>query len=129
VYAHWATSPKYLVPGAPGRVDISLTTVGARGGWSPEDMPIRAWLGGEIGTLTGTGVALVNPQEGSSTWVAAGAGFGVAWPMSPHTRLVGTFEIDVPLVRPRFGLAEGSEIFRSSAATARCALGLEVGWP
>jgi hypothetical protein len=124
----WATSSSYLVEGAPGRVEVDLMSYVVRAGWSPEDKPLRAWLGAESGTMSGRGVALPDNQDGSARWVAMNAGFGVAWPMSRYARIVGTFEVGVPFERVRFILAQGGEIFRPSAAIARTAFGLEVGW-
>ena len=126
--ARWATSPKYLVVGAPGRVDIHLTTLSARAGWLPTHMPLRAWIGGEMGPMSARGIDLVESRMTSTRWISAQAGFGVAWQMARRARLVGTFEIGVPLVRPQFVLAEGGEIFRPYPTTARCAFGLEMGW-
>jgi hypothetical protein len=126
--SRWATSASYLVDGAPGGVEIGLTAVAVRGGWSPEDKPIRTWVGIEGGEMTGRGVALVDPMDASGRWFTASAGFGVAWPMAEHARVVGTFEVGVSLARPRFILAEGGDIYSPAAATARCSFGLEVGW-
>ncbi|MBX3156189.1 MAG: hypothetical protein KF773_09335 [Deltaproteobacteria bacterium] len=127
--ASWATSSSYLVEGAPGRVDVDLLSYAVRAGWSPQDKPLRGWLGAEYGTMGGRGVALVATQNGSARWMTANAGFSVAWQMSSHARLVGTFEVGVPIDRVRFVLAQGREIYRPSPAVARTAFGIEVGWP
>ena len=126
--ARWAPSAMYLTAGAPGAVDVGLITGALRAGWSPPDMYIRAWLGVEVGPMTGAGVALGDPQIGAGRWTAAGGGFGVTWPMFERVRLVGTVEFMAPLERVRFVLRDGGEIYRPSVAAARCALGLEVGW-
>jgi hypothetical protein len=124
----WLPSSHFLQPGAPGRVDVSLTMAALRIGWGPEHLPLRAWLAGELGTIDGKGVSLDEPQVGHGRWIGAGAGFAVAWPMSTHTRLIGTVELVVPVQQARFVLRDGSEIYRSGPATARSGLGLEVGW-
>lgn len=126
--SRWASSPSYLVEGAPGRVEVRLDTLALRGGWSPQRMPIRGWLGVELGEIAGRGVALVDSQSASTRWLAGVGGFGVAWPMARLARLVGTFEVAVPLEQTRFILSDGQQIFRPSPAAARCALGIEVGW-
>jgi len=126
--ARWARSPMYLTAGAPGAVDVGLVVAVLRAGWSPPDKYIRAWLGAEVGPMTGAGVSLDDPQIGAGRWTAAGGGFGVTWPMFEHARLVGTVEMLAPLEQVRFVLRDGAEIYRPSAAAARCALGLEVGW-
>jgi hypothetical protein len=84
-------------------------------------MPIRGWLSGELGERAGTGM-------GPTRWTAVGAGFGVAWPISPELRLVGTFEVDVPIERPPVELDNGAEVFKPAWLTAHTALGLEVAW-
>lgn len=127
-YARWAETPMYLVVGAPGRVDVGLHLLAVRGGWASRQMPLRAWVGAELGTMTGSGVALRDPRVGTGRWIAVASGFGVAWPMSPHTRLVGTFEVAAAVERTRFALVSGSEIYQAAPVSARCALGLEVGW-
>jgi hypothetical protein len=128
-YARWADQPMFLVDGAPGRVDVGLQAITIRGGWASERMPLRGWLGVELGSLHGTGVAIADPRFGSGRWTAFTSGFGVAWPMSRYSRLVGTFEVAVPIQRVRFALAESNdEVYQPAAASARCALGLEVGW-
>lgn len=127
--SRWVPQNAPLAPGAPGGVEVRLDTLALRGGWGPSTLPLRAWLVGEVGRLQGTGMGLDAERTGSARWTALGAGLGVGWPMSDHARLVGTFEVAFPLERPRFMLAQGSDLYQPGAAVARCALGLEVGWP
>ena len=129
--ARWASSPKYLIMGVPNHVDIELTTLIVRAGWLPTHMPLRAWVGGEMGPMTARNIDAPDmriARVASSRWVAAEAGFGVACPMAEHARIVGTFEIGVPIVRPELMLAEDGEIFRPYPTTARCSFGLKMGW-
>lgn len=126
--AMWARSPKVVAQGAPGRVDVSLKLAALRIGWDSEQLPLRAWLSGELGLLEGTGVAFDGSRTGAARWLAAGAEFGVGWPMTEHTRLIGVVELAVPLERARFVLRGGSSVFSPEVATARCGFGLEVGW-
>lgn len=123
--ARWADDSDYVADRTEGRA-VSLELVGLRMGWSPSRMPLRAWLGAEVGTLTGSKVGLSAPY--GEPWAALTTGFGVAWPMSEHARLVGTFEIAAVLARGWVGAADTGEIFRPSVWTARCAIGLELGW-
>jgi hypothetical protein len=83
---------------------------------------------GEAGVLDGTGMDVIDPRTASSSWYALGGGFGVAWPMAPHARLVGTFELAIPLKRTTFMLETGGNLYTPAVAAARCALGLELGW-
>jgi hypothetical protein len=124
----WMRGHQVLHTGAPGRVDVRLDVATLRLGWGPEHLPLRGWVAGELGSIQGEGVALEDGRSGSGRWIAAGAGFGVAWPMSTHTRLVGLVELAVPLVRARFLLQDGTELYRPAAANARCGFGFEVGW-
>ncbi|CAN5733725.1 hypothetical protein BH11MYX3_BH11MYX3_19140 [soil metagenome] len=126
--ARWVPQSARLDPGAPARVSVSLDVLTLRAGWGTEQLPIRAWLSGEIGRIQGEGMAVVDPRIGSARWVAVGGGFGVAWPMAPRARLVGTFELAIPLERTRFMLKNGGDLYQPAAAAARCALGLELGW-
>lgn len=128
-YARWSPNPSYVHPGAPGRVEVGLAAMTVRAGWSPAHMPLRAWVGGEVGSMFGAGAALEDTRAGSAPYIAMTAGFGVGWPMSQNARLVGTFEVAVPTRTVHFALAEGGDIYTSSAGAARCAVGLELGWP
>ncbi|MCX5747350.1 MAG: hypothetical protein NT062_33205 [Proteobacteria bacterium] len=126
--AHWTAGSAYIHEGAPARVDIGLDVVALRLGWGAAQLPIRAWVTGETGTMGGEGVDLANPQVGSSRWTAAGAGFGVAWPMTRWARVIGSVEFVVPFQRVHFVLEGGIEVYRSWPMSSRAALGLEVGW-
>jgi hypothetical protein len=126
--ARWLPSSRFLHPGAPGRVDIRLDVTALRLGWGPEALPLRGWIAGELGSVEAQGVGLNDDHVGAARWVGVGAGVGVAWPMAPLVRLVGVVEAVVPVQRPRFMLVDGTEVYRPEPATARCGLGLEVGW-
>jgi hypothetical protein len=60
-------------------------------------------------------------------WAALGAGVGVAWPLSQQARLVGNFELAVPVSHDRLSLDHG-EAYEPDPMAARYAIGLEVGW-
>lgn len=124
----WLPRSRTLHLGAPGRVDIRLDTTALRLGWGPEALPLRGWIAGELGSIEGKGIALDDEHVGTALWAGAGAGVAVAWPMAPRVRLVGVVEVVVPFQRPRFVLHDGTELYRPDLATARCGLGLEVGW-
>jgi len=126
--ARWRPSGLALMSGGPIQFDVRLDVVTLRLGWSPPRLPLRAWVTGELGSLHGEGVGLNAPDLGSGTWAGAGAGFGVAWPISPHFRVVGNVEVVALLRRERFALYNGAEVFRPEVASARSSVGFEVGW-
>lgn len=122
-YARWSTSSAYLMDdGAATSVDLQLAVVTVRAGWSPPEMPLRAWVGGEVGSIGITG-------DDAVPWRAITSGFGVGWPMTRYARLFGTFEVAVPTSRGHEGLGAAVDVHSASALSARCALGLEVGLP
>jgi hypothetical protein len=124
----WARNAKYLQNGAPGAVDVSLLTAALRAGWSPPRMYIRAWAVGEVGPMTGSGISLNDPRIGTGRWTAAGAGFGVAWPMFDRARLVGAVEFLAAFQQIHFVLSDGTDVYHPAFGVARCSLGLEIGW-
>ena len=127
-YATWSASPAVLRYGAPGHVDVGLDVAIARAGWGPERLPLRAWVSGEVGRMHGQDASLADPRGGTGRWIALGTGFAVGWPIAERARVVGLFEIAVPVARGSFMLTSGSEVYTPAPATARCALGFEVGW-
>jgi hypothetical protein len=124
----WVPQTAALDVGAPAGVAVSLDVISVRAGWGPHALPLRAWLLGEVGVIHGTGVAVEDARTASARWTAVGGGFGVAWPMSPIARLIGTVELAIPLERTRFMLRDGADLYQPAGAAARCSLGIEVGW-
>lgn len=124
----WVGSSRLMTAGGTARIDVGLRLAALRIGWGPEHLPLRAWLTGELGALRGEGGGLADPGSDAGRWIALGTGFAVAWPMLTHARLVGTIELVVPVRPARFVLQDGSEIYRTGAATVRSGLGLEIGW-
>lgn len=116
-------------------VKLGLDVWTVRGGWASKKMPLRAWLLIEAGELAGphevmpAGVPrmVMGSVASDHKWFAAGGGFGVAWPMSDSARLVGNVELAIPIDREPMMLESGRQ-FEPDAATARCSLGLEVGF-
>ncbi len=126
--ARWGDRQVFLATGEPGRADVGLQTVALRGGWASDVMPLRGWVGVELGAMRGTGLGLNDPRAGEGRWTAVSAGFGVAWPMSRWSRFVGTIELAVPVERARFALGDDTEVYQPAAISARCSFGLELGW-
>lgn len=125
----WRSTSQVVHPGAAGQIDVSLKATALRLGWSPERLPLRGWLSGELGTLRGEGVAIAASAVGSVRWMAVGGGFAVAWAIGPRVRLIGMIDLAVAMRRARFVLRDGSEVYRSGSVTVRSGVGLEIGWP
>lgn len=124
----WTRSEAQLHAGAPAHVDVGLDVTAMRFGWRSEDKPLRGWASVEVGTMYGNGVSLANAQVGEGRWVAAGTGFGVAWPMTKWLRLVGTTEVMLAIDRVRFSLSDGQVVYAPAPMSARATCGIEVGW-
>ncbi len=127
-YAKWVPRPMQILASESGTVQFDLQLVAVRGGWASTKMPLRGWIGLEVGRMHGEGPALRTPASGVGRWVAISSGFGVGWPISPRTRLVGTFEVAVPVERATFQFMDGSEVREPAPISARSALGVEVAW-
>ncbi|MEP6864896.1 MAG: hypothetical protein ABJE66_30030 [Deltaproteobacteria bacterium] len=122
---------KWLASGADrstSHVDVGLGVTAARVGWRPEVLPLRAWVEAEVGSMDGTGTNLSTSQPNSGRWFAAGAGFGVGWPMTPWLRLVGSTEALIAIERVQFIEGSGEVVYAPSPVSARATVGIEVGW-
>ena len=126
--ARWLASPASVQNGGDAHVDVALDVYAARVGWRSSHLPLRAWLSAETGVMAGAGVGLDESQVGSGHWLAIGAGFGVAWPITSWLRLVGSTEVLGALERVKFSLTDGVVVYEPSPLSARATLGLEVGW-
>jgi hypothetical protein len=124
----WFSSSSQLHTGRPAKVDVDLDVAVARYGWRPHELPLRAWLGVEVGNMKGGDVQLDNAQLAGGRWVAAGAGFGIAWQMTPWIRLLGTTEAMIAIERVRFSNGEGMVMYAPAPMSFRTTCGLEVGW-
>ncbi|MEO8550652.1 MAG: hypothetical protein ABI678_11785 [Kofleriaceae bacterium] len=124
------SATKWLASGADrstSHVDVGLGVTSARIGWRPEDLPLRAWIGGEVGSMDSTGLNYTS-SDNSGRWFAAGAGFGVGWPMTRWLRVVGSTEVLLALERVKFSEPSGAVFYAPSPMSARCSFGIEVGW-
>jgi hypothetical protein len=127
----WMPEDRYMVT---EETALALDVWTLRGGWASMQMPLRGWLLVEVGEVAGArGMPGVVPRmvmgdtPVQRQWRAAGAGLGVAWPISDIVRLVGALEVAVPLVRQRLMLEQGGA-YEPDWMSARTTLGLEVGW-
>jgi hypothetical protein len=126
--ADWGQSTEQPHDDATAAVTVGLLTTSVRVGWAPEPKAIRAWLGADVGRMSGESAALAGASPNASAWVAVGPGFAVAWPIAPRVRLVGTLEAMAAVTHVRFVLQDGMQVYAPSALSARTTLGLEVGW-
>jgi hypothetical protein len=124
----WMRSGADAQINGPGHVDVGLRVTAARVGWRPENLPLRGFAAAEVGTMSGVGVGVTNPEENGGRWFAAGAGFGVAWQMTRWVRLVGSTEVLIAIERVRFALGNGVIVYAPSPMSARASCGIEVGW-
>ena len=132
--ARWQPEEDYKVAQNPQWVDLKLDLWTLRAGWASMQMPLRGWLLLEVGEIAGArgmeGVVsrMVRGDTPSSRqWKAAGAGFGVAWPMSDQARLFGSMEIAIPMDREPVMLNRRGA-FTADPFVARTTVGIEVGW-
>jgi hypothetical protein len=124
----WLASTAQIYTGRPAKLDVGLDVAVVRFGWRPMAMPLRAWISVESGSMRGTGVSLATPQITSERWVAAGAGFGIAWQMRPWIRLFGANETMLAIERARFSNGQGLVIYAPNPMSFRTIAGLEIGW-
>ncbi|NVB83971.1 MAG: hypothetical protein HOV81_36685 [Kofleriaceae bacterium] len=124
----WVMSAAQFHDGAPAKVDVDLDTAAVRVGWRPTEIPIRAWVAAEGGSMHGNNIVLPTQQLESGRWLAAGAGFGIAWQMNRYARLVGATETMLAIERVRFSLGDGMIVYAPSPMSVRTSVGLEVGF-
>jgi hypothetical protein len=130
----WKPEEPYVVTDSTERVDLKLDVWTLRAGFASMRMPMRGWLLAEAGELAGArgmpGVVtrmVMGDTPQQRQWRSAGAGLGVAWPMSDQARLFGSFEVAIPTNRERLMLDHGGA-YEPDPLVARCSLGFEVGW-
>jgi len=124
----WLDSYAQFHDGAPAVVNVMLDTAAARVGWRPAHLPLRAWAAMEFGMMDGSSTEVPGEQFDSGRWIAAGAGFGVAWQMTKWLRLVGSNETMLAIDRMRFRTGDGLVVYAPSPMSFRASAGIEVGW-
>jgi hypothetical protein len=129
---------RYWLPGdadvegfAGSSVRLSLATLGARacgvpgsGAWA-----VLACVGGDFGSLSGTGQGVGNARTRSELFAAAAASASVAYTHSELSPLVG-LEFSGALNRPRFGVLQGGiehQAFRPSQWMLLGSFGVALG--
>lgn len=123
----WLTSAAQFHNGAPQKVDVNLDTAAVRWGWRPFEVPLRAWLSVETGSMSGTSLKTSEQLE-RGRWLAAGVGFGIAWQINPWFRLLGAMEGMVALERVAFTMGDGIIVYAPAPTSVRTTCGIELGW-
>jgi hypothetical protein len=118
------TSSDRTMPG----VDTSLQVATLRVGWRSTDWPVRAWMVGDVGRLSGEGVDVVAPRTAAPAWAGIGAGAAFAWTVG-HLAFVASGEAIAAIARPQFTLTTGGVLFQPGALALRLGIGIEVAWP
>ncbi|HEX5058861.1 MAG TPA: hypothetical protein VFV99_05845 [Kofleriaceae bacterium] len=124
----WLDSYAQFHDGAPAVVNVFLDTAATRVGWRPARLPLRAWAAIEFGMMDGNSTKLPGEQFDSGRWIAAGAGFGVAWQITKWLRLVGSNETMLAIDRMRFRTGDGLVVYAPAPMSFRASAGIEVGW-
>ena len=103
---------------------IELGPVVRRGPWS---IPLRAGL--EAGVMVATGRDLDVTQTALSPWLGAELSAGVAWAPVSWIALRLTAGATGSILRPSFGLDDGTIVYETAPLGARAGLGLEFRLP
>lgn len=110
---------------------VSLVSAGLRGCGVPGRgiVTVPLCLGVELGSMRATGFGVDDGASPRSLWAALTPGLAVL--LSPRSWLALGIWIDVPfaLVRPRFEIGGGGEVWHAAAAGLRAGLGSEVRIP
>lgn len=109
-------------------VDVGLTAIAVRAGWRFSRDRGRAWLVGELGSMTGTGIGIAESRGGSARWSAVGMGGAKAWPVGNHVALVGALEGEFLIDHVAFTVEDGSVLYATPRVGLRASLGIELGW-
>jgi hypothetical protein len=132
-FGWWRPEHEHIVTTTPEPVKLGMDVWTLRVGRSSMATPLRAWLlieGGEIAGAKGMPGVMARMVTGDTPterrWQAAGAGFGVAWPIADTARLFGMIEFAVPFNGGN--VMVGQEAYESEALAARSSVGIELGW-
>lgn len=119
-----------MLEGTMSGVDVAVQAVAVRAGWRQRAGSLRggAWGVGELGSIRGDGIGLMNDRSGSSRWSAAGAGGGIAVPLTPRIALLASAELKFVLDRTQFRVDSGTAVYRTPAFAFHGGLALEAAW-
>jgi hypothetical protein len=129
--SYWPPRRVHLDAGARAGADVSLAAGGLRGCGVPGRgrFAFPLCLGGEVGSMRATGVAVAEVRSARSLWLALTPGVAVV--VVAHPRLAVWFGLDglLALVRPQFVIDGGGEVWHARRGGVRGSLGLEVRFP
>jgi len=116
---YWAPRNKTIAIAPAARVEVELSTLGARACWL---LPASAWRfsacgGADLGSERGTGVGVQNPRSRDALYSQLSGGFQVAYARSQLVPEAG-LEVSGALLRPGFGISQDGfeiEVFRPAS--------------
>lgn len=117
----WASRSQAISGLAVDHVDVGLRAAALRVGYRIADLPVRAVVSAEAGSMTGSG-----ETSGSGTWLAVGVGAQAWWQATSRVRIVAGLEADDARERVRFTLSTGMVEYEPGAVSARGTVGVEI---
>ena len=117
-----------MLEGTMSGVDVALTAIAVRAGWRQQGGPVRTWLVGELGSISGEGIGLMNDRTGASRWSAVGGGGGFAMPITRQISALASVELEFVLDRTQFRVDSGAAVYRTPALAVHGGIALEAGW-
>lgn len=107
-------------------VEFGLWLAGLRGcyGAPRASLELVGCAAFEAGRFQASGVALSPGRDVQDTWLAASAGLGAGWHVTPGLRLDLGLDAIAPLRRKQYSVNRGEPVHAPSALTGRLSLGL-----
>jgi hypothetical protein len=102
--------------------DIRLMFISARACYHRS---VALCAGGELGSMDGQGFGVVKARGGNSRWLAVTVGIGYRVQLADSVSVFGRIDGVLPIARPRFVLADSTEVHTPAALGGRGYLGLE----
>jgi hypothetical protein len=106
-------------------IEVGLV-VGQVGGCRRGPGAVWFCLGGEVGAMSGAPVHLSGASSVRRAWAAAGLSAARAVELTGRVALVGEVGVIAAIVRPRFILDDGTEVFAPGQVAARASLAIEI---
>ena len=115
-------------PTTGGDVDLLTGAAGTCRSWRWAALEFGPCLGFELGRLHAAGFGVTSPGEGSSLWAAVEGEGLLGYRITSRIGLGLRLGAVVPLLRPRFVLANVGPVYQPPGAAARGAVGVEVAF-